>query len=117
MIIRIKNASLVKKRSVLVLRSKLVLTILDLLKNEGFIDSFNECGQLFMSDKGFLCKYVSVNLKYKGSKQKSYITDIKRVSKPGYRVYLNHKRIPKILGGVGVAVFVMCKFLISSKPV
>jgi small subunit ribosomal protein S8 len=107
MIIRIKNAVLVKKRNVLVLRSNLVISVLKLLQEEGFIDSFEECGDLFMSDAGFLHKYVSVNLRYKGSKQKSYITNIKRISKPGYRVYLNYKSIPKILGGVGVAVFVV----------
>lgn len=105
MIIRIKNAVLVKKRNVLVLRSSLSLKILDLLKRESFIESYEECGELFMSDRGFLCKYVSVNLKYKGSKQKPYISNIKRISKPGFRVYLNYKSIPKVLGGLGVAVF------------
>lgn len=105
MLSRIKNAVLVKKRSVLLLRSQLILNVLDLLKKEGFINSYEECGEVFMSDRGSLYKYVSVSLKYKGSKQKSYITNIKRVSKPGYRVYLNHRSIPKVLGGVGVAVF------------
>lgn len=107
MVVRIKNAILVKKRSLLILRSNLAISILALLKDEGFVDSYEECGKVFMSDKGFLCRYVSVNLKYKGSKQKSYITNIKRVSKPGYRVYLNHKNISKVLGGVGIAVFVI----------
>jgi small subunit ribosomal protein S8 len=106
MIIRIKNAVLVKKQTVFVLRSKLVISILNVLKKEGFIDSFEECGLLLKSSNSYYYKYVSINLKYKGSKQRPYITNIKRISKPGYRVYLNYKSIPKILGGVGVAVFV-----------
>lgn len=104
MINRIKNAVLVKSRDVLLIRSNLVISILEVLKKEGFIDSFEECGEVFMSDKGFLYQYVSVSLKYKGTRQKPYITNIKRVSKPGFRVYLNSKNIPKVLGGVGIAV-------------
>lgn len=105
MLIRVKNSTLVKAREVLVIRSKLIINIAAVLKNEGFIDSFEECGETYMSEKFFVNKYVLINLKYKGIKQKSYITNIKRVSKPGFRVYVDYKSIPKVLGGVGIAVF------------
>lgn len=106
MISRMKNSILIKSRTVLVLRTNLIINIAKILKEEGFIESYEECGEFYMSDKGFIYKYVSLTLKYKGVKQKSYITGLKRVSKPGFRVYVNSKNIPKVLGGLGVAVFV-----------
>lgn len=104
MISRIKNSILIKSRSVLVIRTNLVVNIAKILKEEGFIESFEECGEVYMSDKGFIHKYISLTLKYKGVRQKSYITNLKRISKPGFRVYVNSKNVPKVLGGLGLAV-------------
>lgn len=106
MLTRIRNAILVKSRKVTVIRTSLNLDIANILKNEGFIDSFEEFGEVYLTETGFVHKYISLTLKYKGVKQKSYITKLNRVSKPGYRVYVNHKSIPRVLGGIGVAVFV-----------
>ena len=104
MITRIRNSILVKSREVLVLRSKLTLNIVEILKEEGFIDNFEECGEVYMSKNGLAHKYISITLKYKGVKQKPYITNLKRISKPGFRVYVGYKNAPRVLGGVGVAV-------------
>jgi len=104
MISRIKNSILIKSRNVLVLRTNLIFNIARILKEEGFIESFEECGEVYMSDKGFVYKYISLTLKYKGVKQKSYITNLKRISKPGFRVYVNSNNVPKVLGGLGLAV-------------
>nr|YP_007517041.2 ribosomal protein S8 [Euglena viridis]AEY70813.2 ribosomal protein S8 [Euglena viridis] len=104
MLTRIRNAILVKSRKVTVMRTNLTLNIANILKNEGFIDSFEEFGEVYLTETGFVYKYISLTLKYKGVKQKSYITKLNRVSKPGYRVYVNHKSIPRVLGGIGVAV-------------
>lgn len=104
MIIRIKNAILNKSRSVLVLRTNLIVNIAKILKEEGFIEDFEECGKAYVSNDALLNKYVSLTLKYKGVRQKSYITNLKRVSKPGLRVYVSANNIPKVLGGLGVAV-------------
>lgn len=104
MIVRIKNSLMVKSREVIVVRTNLNLNIAKLLKTEGFIDSYEECGKVYMSNNGFICSELRLVLKYKGVKQKPYITSIKRVSKPGFRVYTNYKDIPKIMGGIGVAV-------------
>lgn len=104
MLIRIKNANLVKSREVSVIKNNLVLDIVKLLKKEGFIESFEECDKIDIMRKNFVFKFININLKYKGIKQKPYITNIKRVSKPGFRVYVNNKNIPKVLDGVGIAV-------------
>lgn len=105
MLTRIRNGVLVKSRSVNIIRTNLNLNIAKILKQEGFIESFEETGEIFLTETGFVHKYISINLKYKGVKQKSYITNIKRISKPGFRVYVNNKNIPRVLGGIGIAVF------------
>lgn len=104
MLTRIRNANIVKSRNTVVLRTKLTLSICKILKQEGFIDSFEEFGEVVFTETGFFHKCILVTLKYKGIKQKPYITSLKRVSKPGFRIYVNQNNIPKVLGGVGVAV-------------
>lgn len=107
MLTRIRNSILVKSRKVEVIRTNLTLSIAEILKKEGFIESYEESGRVFITQKGFVHKYISITLKYKGIKQIPYITKLKRVSKPGLRVYTNYKNIPRVLGGVGVAVCVI----------
>lgn len=104
MLTRIRNSNLGKIRKVTVTRSNLVVNILTILRNEGFIDSFEESGKTFSTQNGSLHHYVEVFLKFKGVNQKPYITKLKRISKPGLRVYVTHSNIPKVLGGVGTAV-------------
>ncbi len=105
MITRIRNANLRKSRKVDVLRTNLTVSIALILKQEGFIESFEESGSVFLKEKGILYKYISIVLKYKGVKQKPYITGIKKISNPGLRVYVNQSCVPRVLGGVGIAVF------------
>lgn len=112
MLTRLRNAALVKARKVKVIRTKLNINIAKILKEEGFIESFEEFGETYLTETGFINKYILIMLKYKGVKQKSYITSLKRISKPGFRVYVNHKNIPRVIGGIGIAVFVKC-FLVS----
>lgn len=111
MLARIKNANTVKSRTVVVLRTKLTLNISQILKQEGFIDSFEEFGDIILTETGFFYKFILLNLKYKGVKQKPYITQLKRVSKPGFRVYVNQNNVPKVLGGIGIAVRLLRLFL------
>lgn len=94
MIVRMKNAITVKAREVFVIKSNLILNIVRILQAEGFIDSFEQLDN----------NYIMIYLKYKGLKQKSYITDLKRISKSGFRVYANYRSIPKVMDGIGVAV-------------
>lgn len=104
MIARIRNSNLVKARSVSVLRTKISLNLCQILKEEGFIDSFEEFGDVVFTETGFFHKYILITLKYRGVKQQPYITYIKRISKPGLRVYVSKNNVPKVLGGIGVAV-------------
>ena len=71
--------------------------IINILLEEGFIENFEEIGESFN-------KQLLVSLKYKGKKRSPLITALKRVSKPGLRVYANRKELPRVLGGLGVAV-------------
>lgn len=115
MLSRIKNATLTKSRKVLVLKSKLILSIVEVLKKEGFINSYEECGETYVSENGIVNKYILIDLKYKGIKQKPYITNIKRISKPGYRVYSNYKSISKVLGGIGVSVLSTSRGVVTDR--
>jgi small subunit ribosomal protein S8 len=71
--------------------------IINILLEEVFIEYFEEIGESFN-------KQLLVSLKYKGKKRSPLITALKRVSKPGLRVYANRKELPRVLGGLGVAV-------------
>lgn len=104
MLTRIRNANLIKARDVNVIRTNLTIKIVKILKEEGFIESFEEFGPIFLTENGFVYKYISIILKYKGPKLTSFITGIKRVSKPGRRVYSAQRNIPRVLNGIGIAV-------------
>jgi small subunit ribosomal protein S8 len=115
MVTRIRNSNLVKARKVKVIRTNLIVDILTILQREGFVESFEESGEVFITEKGFVHKFVFVNLKYKGVKQKRFITNLKRISKPGLRVYVNKENIPKVLGGIGIAVISTSKGLMTDR--
>lgn len=104
MLTRIRNANLVKARSVNVIKTNLTIKIAEILKKEGFIKSFEEFGPVFITQNGLVHKYISLTLKYKGPKLIGFITGLKRVSKSGLRIYSRQRDIPKVLGGIGMAV-------------
>lgn len=105
MLTRLRNSMLVKLHKVDVVRTKLNLDIAKILKNEGFIESFEECGEFYPVQNGnFVRKYITITLKYKGKKQIPCITELRRISKPGLRVYVSYKKIPKPLGVIGLSV-------------
>jgi small subunit ribosomal protein S8 len=98
MITRIRNASIIKESTVNILCSKMTLKIAEILKNEGFIESFD----LKSKEKKI---FISIKLKYKGLQQHPYIANLYRVSKPGLRVYTKSSLIPKVFGGIGIAIY------------
>lgn len=104
MLTRIRNANLAGLEKVLIPYTKINLEIVKILKDEGFIDSFEKSfNATSVSSKDF--PYICVTLKFKkGLRQRPYISFIKRVSKPGLRSYVNAGNIPKVWGGIGVAV-------------
>jgi len=97
MLTRIRNANLAKHQIVQVPATKMTRNILKVLKEEGFIYQFDEIDE-------YLQSHLLISLKYKGKDKKPVINELKRVSKPGLRVYANHKNLPKVLGGIGIAI-------------
>ena len=91
----IRNASMARKQEAYVPHSKSVLEICNILKKEGYLENFKE-----VDLEKF--KKIKVYLKYEG--KKSVIAEIKRVSKPGRRVYTKGKNIQSVLQGLGVAI-------------
>ncbi len=97
MLTRLRNANLAKHQIVEVPSTKMTRNIANILLEEGFIQSFEEIGESFNTQ-------LLLSLKYKGKNRQPVITALRRVSKPGLRVYANRKELPRVLGGLGIAV-------------
>lgn len=97
MLTRIRNACLVRHNSTHVPSTKMTRSIAKVLTEEGFIASYEEAGE-------GINKQLVLNLKYKGRTRQPVIKTLKRVSKPGLRVYANRKELPRVLGGIGIAI-------------
>ncbi len=107
MLTRIRNANVVYHEKVEIPGSKLKAALAEIMKNEGFIRDY----QVISDDKQGILR---VFLKY-GANRERVITGIKRISKPGLRVYVRKDEMPKVLGGLGVAVVSTTKGLMSDK--
>jgi small subunit ribosomal protein S8 len=97
MLTRIRNANLARHQTTEVPSTKMTRNIARVLKDEGFIADFEEVGE-------GVSRHLVVSLKYKGKGKRPIITSLKRVSKPGLRVYSNRKELPRVLGGIGIAI-------------
>ena len=97
MLTRIRNACMVKHQTTQVPSTRMTRAIAQVLQSEGFIEGFEETG----SDPK---KFIEISLKYKGRNRQPIISTLKRVSKPGLRVYSRKKDIPRVLGGIGIAI-------------
>ena len=96
MLTRIRNANTAKHDTVDVPSSKIKVAIADILLNEGFIEKYE-----IVEDGNF--KTMHITLKYGVDKNEKVITGIKRISKPGLRVYAGKDELPVVLGGLGIA--------------
>lgn len=104
---RVRNATKARQRKVDVPPSTLKVSIVDILKKSGFIKNY----KLYRQDeKGILRIY----LKYVG-KNRPVIHGLKRISKPSRRVYVPHTKIPKVLGGIGIAVISTSRGLLTDE--
>ncbi len=132
---RIRNANLIKSQTVSIPLTRISKQIVEILEKQGFIESF----QVFQSplisldiqeNKQSNKKNVKENneskpcisssgitiyLKYQGREKKPCITNLKRISKPGLRIYANHKEIPKVLGGMGIAILSTSKGIVTDR--
>jgi small subunit ribosomal protein S8 len=96
MLTRIRNAIMVRHDSVLVPASKMKLAIAKILKEEGFVTDYEVV-------KGKTHRAIKIQLKYMEDNRPA-ISGLKRVSKPGLRVYVQKKEIPRVYGGLGIAI-------------
>jgi len=97
MLTRIRNANMVRHQTTEIPATKMTRNIARVLKDEGFITDFEEAGD-------GVKRHLVLSLKYKGKNRQPIITALKRVSKPGLRVYSNRKELPRVLGGIGIAI-------------
>lgn len=105
MLTRIRNANSAYHEKVEMPASKMKAAVLTILKEEGFVKGFESVND---------GKMLKVTLKY-GSNKEKVITGIKRISKPGLRVYAGKEELPRVLGGLGIAVISTSQGVMSDK--
>nr|NP_038364.1 ribosomal protein S8 [Mesostigma viride]Q9MUU6.1 RecName: Full=Small ribosomal subunit protein uS8c; AltName: Full=30S ribosomal protein S8, chloroplastic [Mesostigma viride]AAF43805.1 ribosomal protein S8 [Mesostigma viride]WKT08254.1 ribosomal protein S8 [Mesostigma viride] len=109
MITRIRNANLITQKQVAVIASNTNKGIAQCLLKEGFIESIEYNTNSSNNPE------LILSLKYQGKKRKPYITALQRVSKSGLRVYTSYKDIPKVLGGIGIAILSTSQGILTDK--
>ena len=105
MLTRIRNASRAYQEQVTIPGSNLKKAIADVLKSNGYIQSYEQTGD----------KKLSLSLSLKYHREQPVIDDLERVSKPSCRVYVNSKEIPRVQGGLGIAILSTSKGVMSDK--
>ena len=108
MLTRIRNANTAKHDTVDVPASKMKLAIANILLDEGYIAKYD-----LVEDGHF--QTIHITLKYGADKNEKVITGLKRISKPGPRVYANTEDIPRVLGGLGTAIISTNKGVVTDK--
>ena len=108
MLTRIRNANTAKHDTVDVPSSKMKLAIAKILLDEGYIKSYD------LVDNGNF-KDIHITLKYGASKNEKIISGLQRISKPGLRVYASKEELPKVLGGLGVAIISTNQGVVTDK--
>ena len=108
MLTRIRNANTAKHDTVDVPASRMKLAIADILVKEGYIAKYD-----VLEDGAF--KTIRITLKYGADKNEKIITGLKRISKPGLRIYAGSQDIPRVLGGLGIAILSTNQGVITDK--
>lgn len=107
MLTRIRNAHMVKHQIVQIPATKMSVSITEILKEEGFIEDFEN----YIEDER---KYLLISLKYIGQTRNPVISKIERISKPGLRVYSNSKKLPRVLDNLGIAIISTSKGVMTN---
>ena len=107
MLTRIRNANMVKHQIVKIPATKMSKAIAKILKAEGFIENF----EIYSEN---IYQYLLLSLKYKGQSRERVLNKIKRISKPGLRVYTGSKTLPIVLDGLGIAVISTSKGIMTN---
>ena len=108
MLTRVRNANMAKHDTVDIPSSKMKQAIADILLKEGYIKKVD------LVEDGFF-RNIRISLKYEKNKSEKIISGLKRISKPGLRVYANKEQLPKVLGGLGVAIISTSEGIFTDK--
>lgn len=108
MLTRIRNANISKHDTVEIPASKMKLAIADILVDEGYVEKYD-----LVEVKGF--KNIRLTLKYANNKSERIISGLKKISKPGLRIYAGKENLPKVLGGLGTAIISTNQGIITDK--
>ena len=108
MLTRIRNANTAKHDTVDVPASKTEIAIANILVDEGYIEKYD------LIEEGVV-KTMRLTLKYGADKNEKIITGLKRISKPGLRIYVGKDELPKVLGGLGIAILSTNQGIITDK--
>ena len=108
MLTRIRNANTAKHDTVDIPASKMKLAIADILLKEGYVKAVD-----VVEEGNF--KTIKITLKYGANKNEKILTGLKRISKPGLRVYASKDELPKVLGGLGTAIISTHKGVLTDK--
>jgi small subunit ribosomal protein S8 len=108
MLTRIRNANIMKYDTVEVLGSKMTEEIARILKEEGYISDY----KVEKNDNG---DKITLNLKYANNKKEKVIVGLKRISKPGLRVYAKADNLPYVLNGLGIAIISTSEGVMTDK--
>ena len=108
MLTRIRNANQMKYDTVTVLGSNMIEGIAKILLEEGYINGYNV-------NKSANGDTIDIDLKYSEGKKERVITGLKRISKPGLRVYAKHDELPRVLNGLGIAIISTSEGLMTDK--
>ena len=109
MLTRIRNANTSKHDTVDVPASKMKLAIADILVKEGYVAKYD------LVEDGTAAKNIRITLKYGKDKNEKIISGLKRISKPGLRVYAGKDEIPSVLGGLGIAILSTNQGIVTDK--
>lgn len=102
---QIRNANFIKSPSIIIKNTKMSYQLSQILHREGFINKFNVLSN----------KFLVLHLTYKGKQDEPILTNLKRISKPGCRVYSKYKEIPIILGGLGILLLSTSKGVLTNR--
>ena len=108
MLTRIRNANTAKHDTVDVPSSKMKLAIADILLEEGYIKKYD------LIDEGNF-KTIHITLKYGADRNEKIISGLKRISKPGLRIYAGKDELPRVLGGLGIAIISTNQGVVTDK--
>jgi small subunit ribosomal protein S8 len=114
MLTRLRNANQAYHDSVSMPYSKIKAGVAEILKQEGYITSFEVKDNVDADGQPAVGKTLTITLKYGRSRERS-IAGVRRISKPGLRVYAKHTGLPRVLGGLGIAIISTSQGLLTDR--